>query len=113
MTDHHKVSDVLYYECHITIDPVFGERLDLFKEVCKDYRFRVAELLMRKGIPQTEQQMLALLEPSKLDSFCTTRGNDYQEVEDRTMAAVNSLERNGFTIRRYKIEATLLDKRLT
>lgn len=102
MTDHHKVSDILYYECHITIDPVEGDRFDLFKDVCKDYRFRVADLLMRKS-----------LKPSRIDSFCTTRGNDYSEVTDRTLAAVNSLERNGLTVRRYKIEATLLDVRLT
>lgn len=89
----------LYYECHVTIDPVFDERLEQFKELCKLYQFHVAKLLMQKG------------GPSNLDSFCTGRGQDYKTLENDMYGLITDLIADGFRVRRYKIEAALLDSK--
>lgn len=94
-------SAVMYYECHITIDPA-GERHEEFRQVCKRYAFRVADLLMRKS-----------LEPSQIDSFCTGRHDSRKELEERMHNLVGALIRNDFVVRRYKIEAAVLDVRIS
>lgn len=93
-----------YYEAHVTVEPVFDERLSLFKEVCKDYKFHVATLLMQKRKNDTEER-------SKNDSFCTGRGISFTDIKQRMLALVNRLEKEGFKVWRYKIESTLLDSR--
>jgi NTP pyrophosphatase (non-canonical NTP hydrolase) len=93
-----------YYEAHVTIEPVFEERLAHFKEVCHDYKFHVANLLMQKRKNDTEER-------SKNDSFCTGRGISYTDIKTRMLALVNRLEKEGFKVWRYKIESTLLDSR--
>lgn len=93
-----------YYEAHVTIEPVFEERLASFKEVCHDYKFHVANLLMQKRKNDTEER-------SKNDSFCTGRGISYTDIKTRMLALVNRLEKEGFKVWRYKIESTLLDSR--
>ena len=93
-----------YYEAHVTIEPVFEERLASFKEVCHDYKFHVANLLMQKRKSDTEER-------SKNDSFCTGRGISYADIKTRMLALVNRLEKEGFKVWRYKIESTLLDSR--
>lgn len=93
-----------YYEAHITVEPVFGERLEQFKEVCKTYDFHVAILLMQKRQADTSER-------SSKDSFCTGRSISYSDLEDRTLAMVKTLQEAGFTVWRYKIESTLLDSR--
>lgn len=89
----------LYFEAHITIDPVTDVQLERFKFICAKYDFRVAELLMKKG-------------PSTIDSFCTGRGKNYKNLRKKTEELVTEL-RNHFKVRRYKIENTLLDLRFT
>ena len=91
--------DVIYYECHITIDPA-GERHDEFKALCLGWQFRAADLLMRKS-----------LKPSGIDSFCTGRDSNRQYLETRMRSCVDALNEAGFPVRRYKIEAALLDVR--
>ena len=93
----------LYYESHVTIDPVQGEELESFKEACSKYGFRVAKLLMQKG---------SELVPSNIDSFCTTRGESFAEVTHRTVELVRHLDGFGFVVRRYKVEATLIDSKV-
>lgn len=90
----------LYFETHITIDPVEEDREYLLKGLASSFGFRVAELYMKKG------------GRSRLDSFMTTRGTDYEDVQQRTIACVETLQKEGYTVRRYKIENTLLDVRL-
>lgn len=93
-----------YYEAHITIEPVFEERLEQFKTICQDYKFRVATLLMQKRKSDTEER-------SKNDSFCTGRGISYTDIQTRMLACIDKLQKEGFKVWRYKIESTLLDSR--
>lgn len=90
----------LYYESHITIEPVFGSKLETFKEIAFLHGFRVAKLLMDKG------------ELSTKDSFCTSRGDIYDELCVRTHDCVQELQEHGFVVFRYKIEDTLIDSRI-
>lgn len=90
----------LYFETHITIDPVPEEQEIELKQIVSGFGFRVAELYMKKG------------KRSILDSFMTTRGTDYEDVLLRTEACVDSLIDNGYHVRRYKIENTLLDVKI-
>lgn len=89
----------LYYESHITIDPVFGEELQNFKAVCLGFNFRVAKLLMEKT-------------PSTKDAFCTGRSNNYTDIVERTVGLVQALRQVGFKVRRYKIEDTVIDSHI-
>lgn len=93
-----------YYEAHVTIEPVFEEKLELFKNICIEYKFRVATLLMQKRKQDTEER-------SKNDSFCTGRGISYSDMESRMLSLVDRLKNEGFQVWRYKIESTLLDSR--
>ena len=93
-----------YYEAHVTIEPVFETRLEEFKVICHDYKFRVANLLMQKRREDTEER-------SKNDSFCTGRGISFTDIKQRMLSLVERLEKEGFKVWRYKIESTLLDSR--
>lgn len=93
-----------YYEAHITIEPVFDERFDKFKTVCKPFRFHVAELLMQKRAADKEER-------SKNDSFCTGRSISFSDIKTRMMSLVETLHAEGFKVWRYKIESTLVDSR--
>lgn len=93
-----------YYEAHVTVEPVFEDRLERFKVVCHDYKFRVANLLMQKRREDTEER-------SKNDSFCTGRGISYTDIKTRMLSLVDRLQKEGFKVWRYKIESTLLDSR--
>lgn len=95
----------LYYESHITVEPVFGERLDLFKKLAKIFTFKVADLLMQKRNEDTPER-------SKFDTFCTARCKEYELIEQNTLNLVEILKEHGFQVWRYKIEDTLLDVRL-
>jgi hypothetical protein len=89
----------LYFECHVTLEPVDGFRLELLKEIAARYRFRVAELLMRNG------------QISRDDAFCTSRAKNYQELIDRLRHFCLALRSESFVVYRYKIENTLLDSK--
>ncbi len=93
-----------YYEAHVTVEPVFEDRLAQFKIVCHDYKFHVANLLMQKRKGDTEER-------SKNDAFCTGRGISYTDIKTRMLTLVDRLEKEGFKVWRYKIESTLLDSR--
>ena len=93
-----------YYEAHVTVEPVFDQDLERFKTICHDYKFRVATLLMQKRKEDTEER-------SKNDSFCTGRGISFTDIEKRMLALVQRLQKEGFTVWRYKIESTLIDSR--
>lgn len=91
----------LYFEAHVTIDPVDEERDGELREIALKHRFRVAELLMKKSLKKSE-----------LDDFMTGRSDSYDNIHDRTMSLVYHLTEAGYNVRRYKIENTLLDVRL-
>lgn len=90
----------IYFECHVTIEPVEGERLNKFTELCEKWDFKVAKLLMQKT-----------LDPSKLDSFCTCKRRNFTEVHNRMNWLLADLEAHVFNVYRYKIEAIIIDHR--
>lgn len=94
----------LYYEAHVTIEPVFDERLDKFVLLCKEYKFYVATLLMQKRKEATTER-------SMYDSFCTAHGQDEGELKRRMFALLDSLKKESYQIWRYKIEVVPLDSR--
>ncbi len=93
----------LYFECHVTIDPVFDERRAIASAIAQCYKFKLAKLIMEKG---------GELKQSELDTFMTGHGQDYKDLEERMVSLIEHLNRGGmFKVRRYKIENTLLDSR--
>ncbi len=94
----------LYYEAHVTIEPVFDERLELFRRIAQAHHFRVAELLMKKRSDDTEDR-------SSKDSFCTSHSKYFEVIKSNTISMVNNLKDMGFKVWRYKIEDTILDSR--
>lgn len=93
-----------YFECHITIEPVYDERLELATEIAKKHKFIIAELLMRKRKEDTESR-------SKNDTFMTGRHSNYEILEDRMKSCIYYLQLNGFKVWRYKIEDTIIDSK--
>lgn len=93
-----------YYEAHVTVEPVFDEDLKRFEAICRDYKFRVANLLMQKRKGDSEER-------SKNDSFCTGRGISFTDIKTRMLSLVERLRKEGFMVWRYKVESTLLDSR--
>ena len=94
----------LYYECHITIEPVFDVRLRNFQSICGSFGFRAADLLMKKRDEDTAER-------SQNDTFATGRDNAYEHLLTRMIGLVAALRTNGYQVWRYKIEDTLLDSK--
>lgn len=96
----------LYFEAHVTLEPVFDTRLERLKEIAKQYHFRVADLVMQKNAADAGT-------PHGKDSFCTSRSKEWRVIESRTRYFVNALMSEGFKVYRYKIENTLVDSKIT
>lgn len=96
--------NILYYEAHITIEPVFDERLQLFNSCCRIYDFRAAELIMKKRKLDTPER-------STYDTFATGRDKDFNNLKARMEDLVALLKDEDFAVWRFKLEATLLDER--
>jgi len=94
----------LYFECHITVEPVYGERLEALKALAQPYRFRVADLLMRKRLEDVPER-------SRFDTFLTARGHWYTDLERRMRLMIAECHRADYLVWRTKIENTLLDER--
>lgn len=93
----------IYYESHVTVEPVFGERLEDFKQIASFHGFKVAKLLMEKD---------GDLIVSQRDSFCTGHSKHYLDIHNRMTSLCNELESKNFILKRYKVEAVVFDKRL-
>lgn len=98
------MTEPLYYESHITIEPVFGERLERFIHLAKQHRFRVAKLLMQKDREATAER-------SDKDSFCTGHDLSFDALQERMDELGQDLRKENFQVWRVKIEAVLLDRR--
>jgi hypothetical protein len=96
----------MYYESHITVEPVFDERLERFTELCASHGFKPAKLMMQKRQIDTPER-------SQYDSFCTGRGQTENELTDRMYGLVHDLQDAGFAVWRYKIEHVVLDCKLS
>lgn len=96
------VPEIQSYEAHITIEPVFGDRFELFEQCCAPYKFKPAELLLQKQRDTTPIR-------SSKDSFCTGHSKHYDDLLSRTQSLVNDLKKCGFDVWRHKIEGIVLD----
>jgi hypothetical protein len=94
----------LYLEAHVTIEPVFGQRREQAAEIAKQFKFRLAELLMKKERDATEER-------SDKDTFMTGHSKSKRDIINRTAALCRALKQNGFKVWRYKIEDTLVDSK--
>lgn len=94
----------LYFECHITIEPVIGPGLFFIKNLASEHNFRVADLLMQKRPHDTPER-------SKFDTFMTGHSKDYRDIELRMKRLVKALQSAGYKVWRYKIENTIIDSR--
>ncbi len=95
----------LYYESHVTFEPIFDERLELLKQLCEANEFRVADLLMQKRAEDTPER-------SKFDTFCSGRDNDPMKLTARMLSLVATAQGMGFKVWRYKIENVVLDSKV-
>jgi hypothetical protein len=94
-----------YYEAHVTIEPVFDGRLETAKLVAEGWKFKVADLLMKKREADTETR-------SSKDTFMTSHSKELEDITNRTIEVVRQLKLKGFKVWRYKIEDTVLDSRI-
>jgi hypothetical protein len=97
--------EVIYYESHVTVEPVFDSRLETFRSIAATYRFRVADLFMQRERKDTPER-------SSKDSFCTGRSKSFEEIKTNMDALANDLQRSGIQVWRKKIEAVVYDERL-
>jgi len=95
----------LYYESHVTIDPVFDARRKVAILCAAYYGFRLAKLIMRKDYADAETE-------STDDTFMTAVAYDLSDIQYRTRGLVEMLLRNQFVVRRYKIEDAIMDSRV-
>lgn len=98
------MKSALYYEAHVTIDPVFDERRVHAQAIATTYAFKLAKLIMRKKSTDPEQE-------SQDDTFMTGHSQDFDNIRMRMEALIKHLQERGFFVRRYKIEDTLMDSR--
>lgn len=94
----------LYYEAHITIEPVFDEWRVIANSVAVNRGFKLADLLMKKRKEDTEER-------SSKDTFMTGHSKSFKDLEQRTKECIIDLQKAGFKVWRYKIEDTILDSR--
>lgn len=97
---------ILYYECHITIEPVLHEmRRKVLAQLLSEFDFRLAELLFQRNREDTPER-------SAKDSFCTSRDSDFYRLEARMHWCIAQLRNQSFEVWRYKIEAAIVDVRI-
>lgn len=94
----------LYYECYVTIEPVFDDKLELLKKLAEKSNFHVADLLMQKREEDTPER-------SKFDTFTTARNTKYDDLYLDMTIFIDCLMQAGFKIWRYKIEDAVLDSK--
>lgn len=99
------MNNLYYYECHVTIEPVFDERLEQVKAIAKLHDFRVADLLMKKRAKDTAER-------SKEDTFITGRSTIFNSLKSKMTNLIHDLKINNINIYRYKIEDILVDSKI-
>lgn len=87
----------LYFEAHITIEPVTPTQKITLGVIGRRHGFRMATFLLKKGSQAVP------------DDFFTGRGTDYDALLEKTLYLVDYLQSVGIKVKRYKIENTLLD----
>lgn len=94
----------LYYEAHVTIEPVFDRAREQAHLLAREHGFKLAHLLMQKREHDAPER-------SKHDTFMTAHGQVLEELTERTQSLIMSLKAAGYKVWRYKIEDTVLDSR--
>ena len=87
----------LYYECHVTVEPIPAERQELFGIICKTQKFWSSDWALK-----TET----------FKFFATSRGTNYEELKYRMERLIAKLKRCDYKIARYKIEDTVIDSKI-
>jgi hypothetical protein len=100
MDDHAK----LYFEAHVTIEPVFDECRAKANGLALLYGFKLAHLLMQKRSKDTPER-------SQHDTFMTGHSKGFTDIKSRLIQLVTALQNEGFKVWRYKIEDTIVDSR--
>lgn len=99
----------MYYESHVTIEPVFDDRLEEATKIALNHGFKIANLLMQKR--EADQP-----ERSKHDTFMTRHApstiDGLLDIKSRTCMLVVDLQANGFKVWRYKLERAIFDSRI-
>ena len=95
----------LYYESHVTVEPVFDTRLEQLKFICELHGFRVADLLMQKRPEDTPER-------SRFDTFCSSRSVDPAVLTQRMYDLCRACASAGFRVWRYKIENVIVDSKV-
>lgn len=99
-----KRSTDYYFECHVTIEPVFDEQLEKIKAVAESKGFKVASLLMKKRAVDTEER-------SQYDTFMTAHSKDFSQLRNQMIDLIALLKHMQIKVWRYKIEDILIDSR--
>lgn len=92
----------LYYEAHITIEPIYGDDLLLAARLAENNRFKIADLLMKKERDATELR-------SDKDTFLSAKDEDVDVLISMTRKMLRDLWDAGFKVWRYKIEKAIID----
>lgn len=91
----------IYFECHITIEPVDDTRRLL--EISTPQLFKLAELRMTKistnGVSSSPSMIL------------TGHAKQREPLVDRMRSMVQTLRQHGYSVLRYKIEDISMDSR--
>jgi hypothetical protein len=89
------------FECHLTTEPVFDERLEELKHLCAEspVPFKVAKLYMQHH------------ELSRKDTFMTAHHEQRYVLQTAMCELIHKLKTAGFKIWRYKIEEILVDSK--
>lgn len=96
--------NVLYYEIHITIEPLFDEDLEKVKQLAISNNYKVANLLMKKRQEDTPER-------SMYDTFMTGHKKDKSVAIASCIDIVKKLKDDGVSVYRYKIEDVTIDSR--
>lgn len=92
------------FECHVTINPVYGNDLEVVRIIAESHNFKVANLLMQRRKEDTPER-------SKNDTFMTGHAKDYSTMKERMLNIVNNLQSHGYKVWRYKIEEIVIDSK--
>lgn len=87
----------LYFEAHITLDPVPESERAEVEAMVRRYGFKLAKLLMDKGVP------------SQIDTLMTGHSRSLKQLSGDMRSAIAAVQHSGRVVRRYKIEDTVLD----
>lgn len=88
----------MYYECHVTIDPVYDKKLEQVKVIAMHSEFKVAKFIMQKdgGVE---------------DTFMTAHDASLERIVKNLDKLLHELQ-DVVLVRRYKIEHIIFDTKL-